>query len=148
MILPKEPGEWKTDKSGRRYRENNNCREYEPTINGIPESVFYASQKRQRELDAKARERERKEAAERAAQRRNCPFKEAMNTDCDREACALFLNGCALAKHKPAKDTKGLKCPFDKFQRKCRADCALYKGGCTFTGTIKEESEAYKYEQI
>lgn len=138
-----EPGEWQTDKYGKRYRMVGNCKEYEPEINGIPQSVFFASQKRQRELDAEAREREQKEAAERAAKRRNCPFIDSngRNTDCSLEACALYMNGCTLARLTPAKDTEGLQCPFDRYKRKCRTDCALYKGGCTLTG-INQNKES------
>lgn len=65
-----------------------------------------------------------------------------MNTDCEREKCALFVDGCTLARLTPAKDTEGLQCPFDSYRRKCRKDCALYKGGCTLTGiTTTTESE-------
>lgn len=131
-----EPGEWQTDQNGRRYRKLGNCIEYEPEINGIPESVFFASQKRQREQRAAELEREQREAAERAVKRRNCPFMDSngRNTDCSREACALFMDGCTLARLTPAKDTEGLQCPFDIYRHKCRTDCALYKSGCTLTG--------------
>jgi hypothetical protein len=138
-----EPGEWQTDKDGKRYRMVGKCIEYEPEINGIPESVFFARQKRQAEQRAAELEREKKEAAERAAQRRNCPFRDGMQTVCTREACALFLNGCTLARladQPPAKDTEGLQCPFSKYRSKCRKDCALYRNGCTLTG-IKESED-------
>lgn len=139
---PAEPGEWQEDKYGKRYRMVGNCKEYEPEINGIPQSVFFASQKRQKELDAKRYEEEKRQAAERAAQRRNCPFSDGMQTDCKREACALFMDGCTLARLTPAKDTEGLQCPFSRYHSKCRTDCALYKGGCTLTGiTTNKESE-------
>jgi len=142
-----EPGEWQQEPGafGRRYRMVGGVKEYEPEINGIPQSVFFASQKRQRELDAEARERERKEAAEREARRRNCPIYDNTglnNTDCSLEACALYMDGCTLARFTPAKDTEGLQCPFDRYKHKCRKDCALYKGGCTLTGiTTNKESE-------
>ena len=132
-----EPGEWETDKNGRRFRRVGNCIEYEPEINGIPQSVFFASQKRQAEQRAAELEREKKEAAERAAKRRNCPFIDSngRNTDCSREACALFIGeSCTLARLTPAQDTEGLQCPFSRYRHKCRKDCALYKGGCTLTG--------------
>ena len=35
-----EPGEWQTDETGRRFRMIGNCKEYEPEINGVPQSVF------------------------------------------------------------------------------------------------------------
>lgn len=145
MRLPRqeiEPGEWQTDETGRRFRMIGNCKEYEPEINGIPQSVFFASQKRQAEQRAAELEREKKEAAERAARRRNCPFIDSngRNTDCSLEACALYMDGCTLARLTPARDTEGLQCPFDRYRHKCRTDCALYKGGCTLTG-IKESED-------
>lgn len=137
-----EPGEWQTDKYGRRYRKVGNCIEYEPEINGIPQSAFFANQKRQAEQRAAELEREKKEAAERAARRRNCPFIDSngRNTDCSLEACALYMDGCTLARLTPAKDTEGLQCPFDRYKHKCRKDCALYRNGCTLTG-IKESED-------
>ena len=138
-----EPGEWQTDKYGKRYRMVGNCKEYEPEINGIPQSVFFASQKRQAEQRAAELEREKKEAAERAARRRNCPIYDNTglnNTDCSLEACALYMDGCTLARFTPAKDTEGLQCPFDRYKHKCRKDCALYRNGCTLTG-IKESED-------
>lgn len=138
-----EPGEWQTDKYGKRYRKIGNCIEYEPEINGIPQSVFFRSQKAQKERDRIAREQEQKEAAEKAARRRNCPFIDSngRNTDCSLEACALYMDGCTLARLTPAKDTEGLQCPFDRYRHKCRKDCALYKGGCTLTG-INQNTES------
>ena len=140
-----EPGEWQTDKYGKRYRKVGNCIEYEPEINGIPQSVFFRSQKAQKEADAKRYAEERRKAAERAAQRRNCPFRDSnsMNTDCEREKCALFVDGCTLARLTAAKATEGLQCPFSKYNYKCRTDCALYNvTGCTLTGiTTTTESE-------
>ncbi len=141
--IPKlEASEWKTDETGRRYREIGNCIEYEPDINGIPQSVFYRSQKAQKELDAIARDKKQREAAERAARRRNCPFIDSNtpNTDCSLESCALYMDGCTFARLTPAKDTEGLQCPFDRYRHKCRKDCALYRNGCTLTG-IKESED-------
>ena len=51
-------GEWQTDQFGRRFRMVGNCKEYEPEINGLPRSVFFASQKAQKEQDAINRKRE------------------------------------------------------------------------------------------
>ena len=139
-----EPGEWQTDEHGRRYRMIGNCKEFEPEINGIPESVFFRSQQAQREQRARELAEEQRRAAERAAQRRNCPFRDGMQTDCSREACALFLNGCTLTRltdRPPAKATQGLQCPLSKYRAKCREDCALYKNGCTLTA-IKTNRES------
>ena len=140
-----EPGEWQQEPGafGRRYRMVGGIKEYEMEINGVPQSVFFASQKAQKAQQETAREREQKEAAERAARRRNCPFIDSngRNTDCSREACALFIGeSCTLARLTPAKDTEGLQCPFDRYKHKCRKDCALYRNGCTLTG-IKESED-------
>ena len=143
---PAEPGEWQTDKYGKRYRKvGDHTIEYEIEIGSIPQSDFLERNRRTKEiLEAKYKEEQRR-AAERAAQRRNCPFRDGMQTDCTREACALFLNGCTLAMladQPPAKATEGLQCPFSRYRSKCRTDCALYKGGCTLTGiTTNKESE-------
>ena len=134
-----EPGEWQQEPGafGRRYRMVGGIKEYEMEINGVPQSVFFASQKAQKAQQEAAREREQKEAAERAAKRPNCPFIDSngRNTDCSREACALFIGeSCTLARLTPAKDTEGLQCPIRKGNRKCCTDCALYNGGCAITG--------------
>ena len=138
-----EPGEWERDERGRLFRKVGNCIEYEPEINGVPQSVFFASQKAQKAQREAYYKEEQRKAAERAAQRRNCPFKDSNSprTDCDREKCALFVDGCTLARLTPAKDTEGLQCPFSRYRHKCRKDCALYKGGCTLTG-IKTNTES------
>ena len=140
---PAEPGEWQTDEHGKRYRKVGNCIEYEPELNGVPQSVFFASQKAQKERDKAFYAEEQRKAKERAAQRRNCPFRDGLQTDCTREACALFVDGCTLARLTPEKATEGLQCPLSKYKSKCRTDCALYKGGCTLTGikTTNKESE-------
>lgn len=133
-----EPGEWQTETTPyggvRRYRMIGGMKEYEPEINGIPQSVFFRSQQAQKEQREKQLKEEQARAAEKAARRRNCPFSDGMQTDCKREACALFMDGCTLARLTPAKDTEGLQCPFSRYRHKCRKDCALYKGGCTLTG--------------
>lgn len=140
-----EPGEWETDELGRRFRRiGKGAIEYEPEINGIPQSVFFRSQKAQKEQREKQLKEEQARAAEKAARRRNCPFidSNSRNTDCTLEACALYMDGCTLARLTPAKDTEGLQCPFSRYRHKCRKDCALYKGGCTLTGiTTTTESE-------
>lgn len=137
-----EPSEWQTDKDGRRYRQTGNIIEYEMELNGIPRSQFVASQERQRAQREAALKAEQQKAAELAKLRRNCPFKDSMQTDCKREQCALFDgNGCTFARLKATRATEGLQCPFSKYNFKCRTDCALYKGGCTFTGITNKESE-------
>lgn len=143
-IPPKtEAGEWQVDERGRRYRKIGSSIEYEPEINGVPQSVFIRSQKAQREKREAELKEERRKAAERAAQRRNCPLMDGINTDCTREACALFLNGCTLARitdRPPKKATEGLKCPFSRYNSKCRKDCAMFKGnGCIITGITESE---------
>lgn len=144
-IPPKElePGEWQTDEHGRRYRMIGNTKEYEPEINGVPQSVFFRSQQAQREQRARELAEEQRKAAEYARLKRNCPFidSNSRNTDCSREACALFVDGCTLARLKAAADTQGKQCPFSRYHSKCRTDCALYKGGCTLTGINNNESE-------
>lgn len=140
-----EPGEWQTDEYGRRFRMIGNCKEYEMEINGVPQSVFLESNRRMKEQREKQLKEEQAKAAERAAQRRNCPFSDGMQTDCKREACALFMDGCTLARltdRPPAKATEGLQCPLSKYKSACRKDCALFKAtGCTLTG-IKTNTES------
>ena len=46
------------DQYGRRFRKVGNCIEYEPEINGMPRSVFFASQKAQKQRDEENRKRE------------------------------------------------------------------------------------------
>ena len=67
------------DQHGKRFRKIGNCIEYEPEINGIPQSVFFASQKAQKKADE---ERRKREAEEQAAARtgRTCPFKVGQNS--------------------------------------------------------------------
>lgn len=141
-----QPSEWQVDERGRRYRMVGQTKEYEMDVNGIPQSVFLASNKLQREQREARIKEERRKAAEAERLRRNCPFRDSngLKTDCHREACALFLNGCTLAqltRRPPAKDTQGLICPFSQYRSKCRTDCALYKNGCAFTAIITESEE-------
>ena len=143
MRIPRpepEPGEWQIDRYGKRYRMIGNTKEYEPEINGVPQSVFIASRKAEKERREQEIKEEQARAAEYARLKRNCPFKDTngSNTDCGREDCALFLAGyCTLAGFEPAADTQGKQCPFNPYRHKCRTDCALYKGGCTLTGITK-----------
>lgn len=130
-----EPGPWQIDEDGRRYRMFADVKEYEKEINGIPESQFFKVKEAERQRKEAQREAELQKAREQAAQRRACPFRSGINSDCTREACALFVNnGCALARitGNAAGDTVGKRCPISN--RSCVCDCALYKKGCALTG--------------
>ena len=74
---------------------------------------------------------------------KNCPFREGIDTSCEREKCALFLDGCALSRigGKPEKDTRGKRCPLNVYRKPCRSDCALYKNGCSLVATINQKGE-------
>lgn len=153
MRLPRkelEPGEWQEEVNQyggvRRYRMIGNCKEYEMdvTVDGItiPQSQLEDYHRRKKEAEQARQEAEKNRPA--PPPRKNCPFRESMQTDCKREQCALFDgNGCTLARLTPAKATEGLQCPFSKYNYKCRTDCALYNvTGCTLTGiTTTTESE-------
>lgn len=148
MNKPQEtPGPWQREPGpfGRRYRMEKGVKCYEMTVNGIPQSAFLESNRRREEQQRAEFAAAQRKAAQIAAQRRNCPFVDAdsLHTDCT-EKCALFLNGCALARltdRPPAKTTEGL-CPFSKYRSKCRKDCALYgNGGCALTAVVRESEE-------
>ena len=130
-----EPGEWQQEPGpfGRRFRMIGNTKEYEPDINGIPAHIFYANNK------AKAEESAAQKATPKPAPaaQHNCPFTNGINNACKRENCALYVgDSCTLAQivGRPAQDTAGRQCPFNKQQ--CRKDCALYKDGCTLTSIL------------
>lgn len=136
------PGEWQTDKKGRRFRKVGNIIEYEMEIytSGavVPQSQMAAHTAQVEEGKRRRLEEERKKEAE--AIKVNCPLMSGIQTTCKGEACALFLNGCALAQltgGQPAKDTQGLTCPLGQYKTKCRTDCALYKNGCALISIIK-----------
>ena len=134
---PAEPGEWQIDEQGKRYRMVGTVKEYEMMINGIPAAAFHDMKRREREEKAAKYEAAQREAERAAALRRNCPFRDSQsnNTECHREKCALFVGeGCTLARLEAEQDTAGRICPFDRFKKSCRKDCALYKEGCTLTG--------------
>lgn len=126
------------DQYGKRFRKIGNCIEYEPEINGIPQSVFFASQKAQKKADE---ERRKREAEEQAAARtgRTCPFKVGQNsikTSCEK-SCAFYVDtACILARmDSPAtRDTKNMDCII---ARKCNETCAMYNHGCTLIETVK-----------
>ena len=95
-----------------------------------------AEQERRKAIEA--------ELAEKAALRRECPLMGGVNTDCIREGCALFADGCALARlagGRVRRDTKGLRCMLQRRSGKCSEDCALYNGGCTLTAIHTTESK-------
>ena len=136
-----EPGEWQTEVTPfggvRRYRMIGNCKEYEMEINGLPQSVFLESNRRMKEKREAEHEETRRREKETAAQQRNCPFADGIHTNCSQEKCALYVDGCALARltgRPPAKNTAGLQCPLGRAKTPCRTDCALYKNGCTLIG--------------
>lgn len=134
------------DQYGKRFRRVGNCIEYEPEINGMPRSVFFASQKAQKKRDEENRKRE---AEERAAARtgKECPFKIGRNNvkcSCEK-SCAFYLDtGCAFARmDTPAtKDTKDMDCII---ARKCNERCAMYNHGCTLIDLVKGMKPGKEY---
>ena len=86
------------DQHGKRFRKIGNCIEYDPEINGLPRSTFFASQKAQKKADE---ERRKREVAEQAAAQtgRDCPFKIGRNNvkcSCEK-SCAFYLDtACAF----------------------------------------------------
>ena len=125
------------DQFGRRFRKVGNCIEYEPEINGIPRSVFFASQKAQKIRDEENRKREREEQAARQTNR-DCPFKEGRNqvkTSCEKD-CPFYDGGCVLANAPtaPTDDTNGKYCPI---AGRCHDRCALYDHGCKLIQIFK-----------
>lgn len=141
------PGEWQVDeKTGQRYRMiGDHCKEYEMilTIDGfnVPESELEEFHKwRNAEKAEQLRLAEEKKQAEKQIPRYACPFNTGMDSSCMRDDCALYIDGCQITNFLkyalPAKDSKGLKCPFNHFS--CRTDCTFYNNGCMFTGQIKK----------
>ena len=126
------------DQHGKRFRKIGNCIEYEPEINGLPRSTFFASQKAQKKADE---ERRKREVAEQAAAQtgRDCPFKIGRNNvkcSCEK-SCAFYLDtACAFARmDTPAtKDTKDMGCVI---ARRCYERCAMYNHGCTLIDIVK-----------
>lgn len=131
------PGEWQEEVNPfggvRRYRMIGKIKEYEKTIriNGmeIPESELEDFNRRRRE----AEEARRKAPLPPPAQK--CPFNATgLPTDCKQGKCALYDGeACSLAQIAPeaARDTAGIKCPFNPYQ--CDNKCSLYKSGCVLT---------------
>ena len=106
-------------------------------INGIPESVFHESVKRQKVLDEERRKCENEEIAARQTNR-NCPFKEGRNqvkTSCEKD-CPFYDNGCVFANAPtaPTTDTNGKYCPIAV---RCTESCAMYNHGCNLIQIFK-----------
>ncbi|MBQ3379697.1 MAG: hypothetical protein IJG50_07550 [Clostridia bacterium] len=120
-------GEWQTDENGKRYRMIGRIKEYEMTVLTSHGTVT------QSQLEAINRHETGKTAFEQVKPIKACPFKDGLHTGCDGEACALYVDGCALASGRPQRDTAGRKCPFGRSF--CGSLCALYNGGCTLTAT-------------
>ena len=140
----KEPevSEWQIDEQGRSYRMIGGAKEYEMMVHvdgiEIPQSQLTDYNARK-----KAAEQARAEATSNKPAppaNRFCPFKSGLKTDCERENCALYLNGCTLAQlsdEPPAKATEGMSCPFNAYHI-CRKDCALFNNnGCALTAIKK-----------
>lgn len=140
----KEPeiSEWQTDEQGRSYRIVGGVKEYEMMIRidgiEIPQSQLADYHERKRAAEQARAEAEKNKPA--PPPRKACPFQSGLTTDCERERCALYMDGCALAQlsdEPPAKATEGKKCPFNAYHT-CRKDCALFKEtGCALTAIKK-----------
>lgn len=141
-----ETGEWQPDpESGLLCRKVGNTIEYETVynINGfsVPQSQLADFNKRMKEADEKYKE-EQREAMQKPPMPL-CPFRYAMTDACKGPQCALYADGCTLArmfKGKAGRDTKGLKCPVCVCDGVCREDCVLFDGGCKITSIESEES--------
>ena len=137
-----EPSEWQVDEQGRRFRMIGNVKEYEPTIRidgiEIPQSDLAAYHERKKAAEAARKEAEKKAQAVRPAPQ-FCPFNSGLRTECNGEKCALYLDGCTLARltdRPAAKATEGLQCPICRYNYNCRTDCTLYENGCKLTAII------------
>ena len=125
------------DQHGKRFRKIGNCIEYEPEINGLPRSTFFASQKAQKKADE---ERRKREVAEQAAAQtgRDCPFKIGRNNvkcSCEK-SCAFYLDTACAFGFRPGK--VGILQDMDCIiARKCNERCAMYNHGCTLIDIVK-----------
>ena len=114
---PTPPGEWETDSSGKRFRYDGRCIEYEQKIitsNGTLTQWQIA--------DMSAREKQKPAFTYvEAPPPKRCPFKSGANTACSKEDCAWYTpEGCAMKCPHPA---AGRKCPYK--HTACTYDCAL-----------------------
>lgn len=112
------------------------------TTNGaVPQSRLAEHNARMKEHERRRLEEERAKAA--AAPRENCPLLDGMNTTCRGHACALYGDGCALARladGPAARDTRGLMCPLNRYKAKCTENCVLYRSGCVITTINKNNN--------
>ncbi len=114
----------------RRYRMVNGIKEYEPEVNGVPQSVFLEMNRR----DKERREQERQ--AERVKQEllKICPFSDPGGAiaRCSGDRCAFYVNdSCGAFRVWEDHKTLGLQCPM-LCRQLCRRDCAFsINDGCT-----------------
>lgn len=148
--IPKEepePGEWKTDTNGKRYREcGHGIIEYEPTTyttaGEMTPSQHKAWIEAQKQKKEKSPEEIHKELNE-LANRRTCPFSDT-GRKCI-ENCAFRVNSaCALAviaemlpPLPPEEMTSGKdRCPITRYT--CSSECALcLQGSCSIKKIAK-----------
>lgn len=123
-----EPGEWKYDDKGQKYRDfGNGCREYAMTMNvhGVEVPVdeledFYANHKIEK----------KRTSTDKPKKTQYCPFNFSarMIREC-RPGCAFYDNGgCRMRRRKADRDTLNKDCPY---MSKCSSVCAVYENGCT-----------------
>lgn len=88
--------------------------------------------------EAEAREKrladQRAEAE--ARPRGECPFRRGRYDPRCIADCALYADGCTLARKEAQHDTAGKKCPFGPYNNACNSNCQLYNGGCTVIAAI------------
>ena len=144
QAIPKEPWNIPRNDHGRRIEGySTGTIEYEPTImiDGveIPERDRAEFVRRRDEAKKKAENLMRKEQPQKKTKK--CPFREGIDTSCELEKCALFLDGCALSRigGTPEKDTRGKKCPLNVYKKPCSSECALYKNGCSLAAAAKRQ---------
>lgn len=93
------------------------------------------------EYNKTAKEAEEKRLADQRAEaearpRGECPFRRGRyDTRCIAD-CALYADGCTLARKEAQRDTAGKKCPFGPYSSACNSSCQLYNGGCTVIAAI------------
>ena len=136
------PGEWQTDKDGRRYRMVGPIKEYMATIQttyGVfdvdraPSQIQNMKEQEQRQRQ----ERSRKQQEDMTG--RICPIKkakQAVKSSCEK-SCAWYTGkSCMLADLDipVERDTEGRDCILTG---KCISLCAMYNGGCTLPEVMK-----------
>lgn len=137
-------GVWEVDQTtGRRFRRiGQGCIEWEKIVyvDGfpVPESELEDFCARRKEAEEQEKKLERQPEPDMPV----CPFHDRMTMRCKGSSCALYADGCTLArifKGKAARATKGLSCPLNECWTPCRGDCALYDDGCKLTSHEREE---------